>query len=192
MYYSKDDILAKFAESPVIEAVTDNPRMNECLRSEGQVVLVMFGDICNVPIIVKRIKQVGKIALVHMESIGGLAAHESSVRYIAQFTQTDGIISANPLLVRAAKALGILAVQQFFIADSGAYENMRSQMINSPADVLFISPALHPRVIKMIADTMDPPLIVGGLVLEKTDVSNMLGAGAAAVATSAVNVWEND
>ena len=43
-------------ESPVIAAIKDERGLGECLKTECQVVFILFGNVCNIGDIVKRVK----------------------------------------------------------------------------------------------------------------------------------------
>ena len=105
-------------ESPVIAAIKDERGLGECLKTECQVVFILFGNVCNIGDIVKRVKDGGKRAIVHMDLVNGLSSKEISVDFIKNTTQADGIISTKPMIVKRAKELGLLTIQRFFIIDS--------------------------------------------------------------------------
>ena len=58
--------------SPVIAAVKDDEGVDACLKSESQVVFILYGDICTIPEIVSKVKAAGKLAVVHLDLIHGL------------------------------------------------------------------------------------------------------------------------
>ena len=49
-------------DSPVIAAIKDDNGLKECLKSDIQVVFILYGDICNIADIVDTVKQAGKMA----------------------------------------------------------------------------------------------------------------------------------
>ena len=55
--------------SPVIAAVKDDEGVDACLKSESQVVFILYGDICTIPEIVSKVKAAGKLAVVHLDLI---------------------------------------------------------------------------------------------------------------------------
>lgn len=57
--------------SPVIAAVKDDEGVDACLKSESQVVFILYGDICTIPEIVSKVKAAGKLAVVHLDLIHG-------------------------------------------------------------------------------------------------------------------------
>ena len=48
-------------DSPVIAAIKDDNGLKECLKSDIQVVFILYGDICNISSIVRRIHEEFKI-----------------------------------------------------------------------------------------------------------------------------------
>ena len=113
----QQEILEQFEDCPVVAAIKDEQGLAECLKTECQVIFILFGNVCNIGEIVKRIKDSGKIAIVHMDLITGLSSKEISVDFIKKATQADGIISTKPMMVKRAKELGLLTIQKFFIID---------------------------------------------------------------------------
>ena len=55
--------------SPVIAAVKDDEGVDACLKSESQVVFILYGDICTIPEIVFKVKAAGKLAVVHRRTL---------------------------------------------------------------------------------------------------------------------------
>ena len=50
-------IMDVLEDSPVIAAVKNDGGLEQCLKSECQVVFILYGSICNVSDIVRRIKE---------------------------------------------------------------------------------------------------------------------------------------
>ena len=93
-----------FESNPVIAAVKDVEGLEKCCSLEDiKVVFILFGDICSIPDIVEKIKTAGKMAVVHVDLIGGLSPREIAVDFIKNNTEADGIISTKPALIRRGK-----------------------------------------------------------------------------------------
>ena len=176
-------------DSPVIAAVNSFESLECALTCESRIIFILFGDICNNPDIVARIKQAGKLAVVHLDLITGLAPKEIAVDYIQQRTEADGIISTKPALIKYAAKLSLFTVLRFFVIDSLALSSIEKQLQNVKPDVIEVLPALMPRVLKRICSMNHIPVITGGLISEKEDVISMLSAGAACVSSTSQNVW---
>ena len=102
-------------DSPVIAAIKDDNGLKECLKSDIQVVFILYGDICNIADIVDTVKQAGKMALVHLDLINGLSAKDVAVDFIKKYTKADGIISTKPALIKHAGEIGLTSVLRLFV-----------------------------------------------------------------------------
>lgn len=185
----RSDFLAKLHEMPIIASVKDDVGLIEALDSECEVIFIIYGDICSIRQIVHKVKASGKIAIVHLDLIEGLASREVAVRYIKENTSADGIISTRPGIIKAAKEMNMLAIQRFFLIDSIALENFKKQGGFEYADAIEILPAVMPKIIKMIVTSCKRPVIIGGLISDKEDVMSGIESGAVAVSSTNKDIW---
>ena len=74
------------AENPVIAAIKDEEGLARCLKSDCQVVFILYGTICDIGEIVSRIQQAGKFPVVHLDLVSGLTPKEISVDFICTHT----------------------------------------------------------------------------------------------------------
>ena len=166
-----------FEENPVIAAVKDTDGIEKCCQLEDiRIVFILFGDICSIPEIVEKVKSAGKMAVVHIDLINGLGAREIAVDFIKNNTLADGIISTKPALIKRGKELNLFTVMRYFLIDSMALENVRSQQSGVKPDVIEILPGLMPEIIKKICQTSRTPIIAGGLITDKKSVMAALSA----------------
>ena len=171
-------------DSPVIAAIKDDNGLKECLKSDIQVVFILYGDICNIADIVDTVKQAGKMALVHLDLINGLSAKDVAVDFIKKYTKADGIISTKPALIKHAGEIGLTSVLRLFVIDSMAYENIQKHVKGARPDVIEVLPALMPKVVKRVCRISQIPVIAGGLVSDKEDVMSLLQAGVVSVSST--------
>lgn len=80
-------MLELLEESPIIAAIKSWEGLEKSLKSECKVVFVLFGTICDIDQIVARIKDAGKVAIVHVDMIQGLSTKRVAVDFIAHNTQ---------------------------------------------------------------------------------------------------------
>ncbi len=108
------------AASPVIAAVKNMEGLEQCLATDTiQVVFLLFGDICSIGDLVARVKQAGKLAMVHADLVTGLSgSKEIAVDFLHSATQADGIISTRPNFIRRARELHLYTVLRVFVIDS--------------------------------------------------------------------------
>ena len=114
-------------DTPIIAAVKDLEGLEQCLMSDIRVIFILFGDICTIGSIVKKIKDAGKLALVHMELVGGMSGKEVAVDFIRQNTEADGIITTKSGLIKYARQRGFYTVHRYFVMDSMALSNIEKQ-----------------------------------------------------------------
>jgi len=183
----KEKLLKLFEQVPIVAAAKSEEELNQCLQSRSGVIFLLFGDLCSVPQLVRRVKEVGKIAIVHLDLIDGLAPKDVSVDFIARATEADGVISTKSSLIRYAKQKGLLTIQRYFLLDSRVLDNLSRN--GCPADFLEVLPGVMPKIIKHLTATIDKPLIAGGMIRDKEDVLAALSAGAVAVSSTNDKVW---
>lgn len=188
------EFIEKIEAAPVIAAVKDDLELARCLRTDVEVVFILYGDVCSITGIVERIKAAGRMAMVHLDLVAGLSQKEAAVDFIRQRTRADGIITTRANLVRHAKEIGLYTVLRFFILDSLALSNIEKHAqlgYASQPDVIEILPGIIvPKVMKRICKMSRVPVIAGGLIHDREDVMNMLDSGAVAISTSTPAVWE--
>ncbi|MEZ3486691.1 MAG: glycerol-3-phosphate responsive antiterminator [Lachnospiraceae bacterium] len=177
--------------NPVIAAVKDMEGLMRCCELEDiKVVFILFGDICSIGDIVGKVKESGRLAMVHVDLVAGLSPKEVAVDYIREHTEADGIITTKPPLVRRAKELSLCTVLRYFLIDSMALENIKNQQSAVRPDFIEVLPGLMPKIIRNICHSTRTPVIAGGLITDKEAVMGALGAGAIAVSTTNREVWE--
>ena len=177
-------------ENPIIAAVKSMEDLEQCCKlPDIHVIFILFGDICSIADIVKKVKQAGKIAMVHVDLIGGLSPREVAVEFLKNNTEADGIITTKPPLIRKARELSMYTVLRYFLLDSMAYENILSQQHSVHPDFIEILPGAMPKVIQRLCSEIKVPVIAGGLLTDKESVMGALTAGAIAISSTNHNVW---
>ena len=179
----REEFVKLLKSDRIVAAIKDEDGLKKTLTGRCQIVFVLYGDIVSIPDIITKIKNSVKIVLVHIDLIDGLSSRDVTVDYIAKKTCADGIISTRPNIIKRAKSHDLLAVQRFFVLDSIALDNI-SEQISQVADAIEILPGVMPKIIKRIAQSVDKPIIAGGLITDKEDVINALNAGAYAISSS--------
>lgn len=177
-----------FQENPIVAAIRSDADLAECLRTDVRVVFVLYGDVCSIGGIVERIRQSGRLAVVHVDLITGLSAKEVAVDFIHRSTCADGIISTRPALIQRARELGLFTLLRVFVIDSSALSSALNARQLHP-DAIDILPGLMPQVIRTVREKTGLCVLTGGLISEKSEVLQALQAGALAVSTTASAVW---
>lgn len=185
-----DTFTALLSICPIIASAKDERSLSESLHSPCRIVFVLYGSIMDISDIVSRIHAAGKTAVVHLDLVEGLASRETAVDFIRWRTLAAGIISTKGVLIRRAKELGLIAIQRFFLLDSLAMTNIGKQVKSSVPDVIEIIPGAMPKIIRLVSEHSDIPIITGGLILDKSDVLSALNAGASAISATNSALWE--
>lgn len=176
-------------DCPVVASVKDDLGLERALCSQCGVVFLLYGSVLTVAELVARVKAAGKLVLVHLDLIEGLAQRDVAVEFIAHATGADGIITTRPQLAKKAKSLGLISLQRFFLLDSLAIENMARQLEQDTCDVVEVLPGAMPKVLRLLAAALRKPFIAGGLITDKEDVTAALSSGAVAVSSTSEEIW---
>ena len=176
-------------DCPVIAAIKDDEGLERCLDSEIQIVFVLYGDILRIGEVVERIKEKGKLAVVHADLIAGLSGRELAVDFLKRNTGADGIISTKLALIKRAKELEMVTVFRFFVIDSMAFDNIKKQVDAALPDLVEILPGIMPKIIKRVSKMITAPLIAGGLIADKADIIAAIEAGAISISSTNQRTW---
>lgn len=174
----------------VIPAIKDDVWLESALLSECEVIYILYGNIINIATIVQKIKDAGKIALVHIDLIEGLSSKSISVDFIQKYTRADGIISTRPQLISRANKLGLISIQRFFLLDARNYDNVKKHVKENNPDIVEVMPAGLVKMIRYVLTEINTPLIASGLILDDKDVNGALEAGSFAVSTTNRSLWK--
>jgi glycerol-3-phosphate responsive antiterminator len=186
------EFIEKVEDNPIIAAVKDDEGLQTSLTTETGVIFILYGDICTIPDIVKKIKDAGKTAMVHVDLINGLSSKDIALDFIRQSTEADGIITTKSNLIPHAKELGLNTILRYFVLDSMALVNIEKGARNGvvqPDFIEFLPGIILPEMIRKINSISRVPVIAGGLISDKSGVMNALSNGAVAISTTNQKVW---
>ena len=188
------EFIEKVEITPIIAAVKDDDGLSKALKEKVEIVFVLYGDINTISQIVRKIKEAGKVAMVHVDLITGLNnSRDVCIDFIKNNTDADGIITTKSQLIQHAKELGLNTVLRYFILDSMALQNIEKQAQTKtvrPDLIEFLPGIVLPKMIRRINKVSKVPIIAGGLISDKEDVMNALDAGAIAISSTDQRVWE--
>ena len=186
---TKDFFMEATENCPVIPEIINDEWLEALSESDCDIVYIVYGDICTIPEIVEKVKQAGKMAIVHMDLIVGLSSKEISVDFLKKYTKVDGIISMKPAMIKRANDVGLFTIQRFYLMDRFTYANIEKHIKNCNPDIVEFLPAGLSKVMSYLVEKIDRPVVASGLTQDKADVMGALKAGAIAVATSNRTVW---
>ncbi|MBO5089613.1 MAG: glycerol-3-phosphate responsive antiterminator [Clostridia bacterium] len=171
---------------PIISAVHEK-QFSDALNAPVDIIFLLEGDVITVNEKIALAHEHGKAVLVHIDLMKGIGKDKCGVEFLAK-CGADGIISTRAPLIKAAKEIGMLTVQRYFALDSQGLESI-TEMINSTRpDFVEIMPGVIEKVIKKFASS-EIPVIAGGLLETKAEVTSALSSGALAISTGKKELW---
>ncbi len=182
----KDAVLARLEDAPVIAAVKDR-LFEKALASPVDVIFLLGGDISTIAERIQAAKQADKYIFIHIDLTDGIGKDRSGIRFLAR-CGADGIISTKSNLIKAARDAGMITIQRFFAYDSQGVESINEVLSNTKPDIMEIMPGTVGKIIRRFSGG-SIPLIAGGLVETKQEVTEALKLGAFAVSTGKEPLW---
>ena len=172
--------------NPVIAAIGDD-KWDAALESPVQVLFYLSANILTVKERVAQAHEAGKIVMVHMDLAEGIGKDGSAVQYLSN-CGVDGIISTKANIIRLAKSQGLLSIQRVFALDSKGLESIDEMVKNSNPHLIEIMPGVVEKAITRFSKGRTP-VIAGGLIETKAEVTGILRCGAIAVSTGKKELW---
>ena len=171
---------------PVIAAIRDS-KWQAALVSPAEVLFYLEPHLSTVKDRVAQAHEAGKLIFVHLDMAEGIGKDKEGVQYLAE-RGVDGIISTRAQMIRFAKDAGLLTVQRFFALDSQGLDSIQEMLKSSHPHFMEIMPGAIPKAIGRFASG-SIPVIAGGLIETKAEITGALGGGAIAVSTGCEKLW---
>ncbi len=125
---------------------------------------------------------------MNVDLVGGIASDASGLRFLSRYV--EGVISTHRHVIELAKTSGLITIQRLFAIDSGAVERGLKLIRRAQPRFVEILPALAYREIaRQYSEVLDLPVLAGGLLKSREDISTILEAGAVGVSTSDQGLW---
>lgn len=183
---TQQQIIDCLERNPIIAAIRDDG-WDAALRSPAQVLFYLSADLTTVQQRISQAHNAGKILLIHMDLADGIGKDRSGIWYLAQ-QGVDGIISTKAQILRIAKEMGLLTVQRFFALDSKGMGSIEEMLRTSTPHLIEIMPGVIGKAIRRFCGC-GIPIIAGGLIETKAEVTEAISCGAAAVSTGKEDLW---
>lgn len=173
-----------FGEKHVIAAVRTQEEFAAALKSGVTCLFLLCSNILTIEKQLAEAHAAGKKVFVHLDMSEGIGRDTAGVTYLAGLG-VDGIISTRTGMIRAARELGLPAVQRVFSIDSQAI-----QIPTAHPSFIEVMPGVIPKVIRRFCSNTDVPIIAGGLIETLDEVAAALQSGAVAVSTANQSLWK--
>ncbi|KAJ53455.1 glycerol uptake operon antiterminator [Clostridium tetanomorphum] len=176
-------------ENPVIAALRNNRDLENVINSKALIVFVLYGNIMSISKICHKLKQANKIAFVHLDMIEGLKGDPAGIEYIKEHANPAGIITTKSSNIKYAKQLGFYTIQRVFIIDSLFLKTGIKNIHETGPNAVEVMPGVASKIIHNMEKQINVPIIAGGLIKTKKDVMDSLAAGAIAISTTSIDLW---
>ena len=172
--------------NPVIAAIQQEG-LASALESPVQIIFHLGVDLMSVRDVIQQVHNAGKYIFIHLDLAEGIGKDRAGVRYLSQ-CGADGVISTKAQLIRYAKEQGLITVQRFFALDSKGMESIEEMAKNTNPHLMEIMPGVIGKAIRRFSGG-SIPVIAGGMIQTKSEVTDALGCGASAVSTGKSELW---
>src|SRR5699024_754652 len=173
----------------VIPAVRQMKDFEKALQTNHQWIILLDTRLGQLKSMVDYAKRNDKKVLVHIDLVQGLKADEYGVEFLVQEVKPDGILSTRGSVIEAVKKHHLLAIQRLFLLDRLSFDSNVKLSGKTKADYIELLPGTMPNIIKEIQTKTDIPIIAGGLITNKSEITAAMEAGAVAVSTSDASLW---
>ena len=180
------NLIERLENCPIIAAIREDG-FEAALSSPSEVIFLLGCSILTVADLVQKAHAQNKLVLVHIDLADGIGKDKAGIQYLTNCS-VDGIISTRSHLIRAAKDLGLCTVQRFFALDSQGVDSIEDVLHASSPTLVEIMPGVAGKVIQRFANGK-VPVIAGGLIETKQEVTTALSEGALAVSTGKKDLW---
>ncbi|HWQ62348.1 MAG TPA: glycerol-3-phosphate responsive antiterminator [Negativicutes bacterium] len=180
-------LIKKGAVIPAARSVED---FEAAVLTNSPAIIVLFGDINELPRLVRRGQECKKHLIVHLDLFEGIGKDRSGVRFLAR-TGMPALITIKPQLGKIARDEGLVVIQRLFLMDSESLRTGINMLKGFKPDAVEILPALVPgEIVHEIIREIDIPVLAGGLIRTADDVAFALRNGVYAVSTSRRGLWK--
>lgn len=180
------DLQEKLELCPIIPALHEE-LFEEALNCPAEIIFLLAADVMTVGEKIRLAHEKNKVIFIHIDLMKGIGKDRCGVEFLVKLG-ADGIISTKAALIKCAKELGIFAIQRYFAVDSHGLNSIAEMIRSTRPHLIEILPGVVEKVILRFASE-NIPVIAGGLLETKSEVTAALGSGAAAVSTGKKDLW---
>jgi glycerol uptake operon antiterminator len=184
---------ALLRQSRIIPAVRNPELLPKAAAAPGKIVYLLCGTPENIGEMAAAIVACGKTPIVNLDLISGLARDAAAIEFLSH-RGLRGIISTHQVPLRAARSLGLFAIQRTFLLDSAALESSMRSIAQTRVDAVEVLPALvAPLLVSELkqagASSPPVPVIAGGLVQSLAQIQQLIDQGVNSVSVGDPDFW---
>lgn len=182
------EFVARLRARPCCAAVVGVPFLDRALASASPIIFVLRGDGLELRHTISRIHEAGKLAVIHLDLVDGLAADAQGVAWVAR-SGADAIITSHGRLVPAIRREGCLAIHRVLLSRRGHLDSAMKAAARAAPDILEVLPGIVLPSITQLLPRLGIPVLAGGFIRTEADVTAVMAAGARGVTTSQSELW---
>lgn len=182
----KAELMNCLEQNPVVAAIGDD-KWEEALAAPVQVLFYLSANLLTVAERIRQAHEAGRYILIHLDLAEGIGRDRTGIAYLAQ-AGADGIISTRAQMIQFARELGLMTVQRFFLLDSKGVGSIDDMLGHTKPDFMELMPGVIGKSIRHFGGG-SIPVIAGGLIETKQELTDALGCGATAVSTGKKDLW---
>ena len=172
----------------VIAATRSDEELLAAVESNAEIIFMLAPKISEIKKQADAVHKAGKKIFIHIDLAEGIAKDKTGVEYLKSLN-VDGIISTRAQLIKYAREYSLVTVQRFFALDSQGTHSIEDMLGVTHPDFIEIMPGVIRKIIEHFSDK-GVPVIAGGLIETKAEVTSALSGGALAVSTGKSDLWE--
>lgn len=184
MQYS--DLIKCLEANPVIASISDD-LWDKAIESPAQVIFYLSANILSIDKRVAAAHEADKLLFVHADLAEGIGKDSSGIKYL-QKSGVDGIISTKSHIIKLAKECDMITIQRTFLFDTKGVESITDVVKSTTPHFIEIMPGVIGKEIIRFSKGRTP-VIAGGLIEEKVEITRALCCGAIAVSTGKQELW---
>lgn len=168
----------------ILPVISDWKTFEQFLKNSQTWCILMDFHINFMEELLQRLHDSKKRGIVHMDLVKGLSNDSFGVQYMCQKCHADGIISTKPKAIEQAKKQHCISILRIFMIDSRSVEKGGKLAEETKPDYIEVLPAIIPEALALIREYSDIPVIGGGLIRNRQDITRCLQQGMVSVTTS--------
>lgn len=176
-------------DNPLIGAIKNDDNLENILKTDVNIVFVLYGNLSNIGDISKKLKDHNKLFFIHIDMIDGLKSDEAGIKFLKDFINPYGIISTKHYHLKLARKHNMHTILRTFIIDSMSLETAIKNCNEYRPSAVEVMPGISEKIIKKVKANTNIPLIAGGLIEDKNDIISALNSGALAISTTKEDIW---
>lgn len=174
----------------IIAATRSNEELLNAAKSKVDIIFMLSTNIEDIEKQTELVHLEGKKIFVHLDLAEGIGKDEYGIRFLKK-QGVDGIISTRTNIIKMAKKEGLFTVQRFFILDSQSVATTIDAAKSTKADMIEIMPGTLSKIIKKLKEELKMPVVAGGLIETKEEITEAISCGATAISTGKQDFWDD-